>query len=149
MLGGSVMLGPVELSNNIHTQFARAQAFMPKQMLGILTVLKVLLEEFLVWFTRPVELFLRRKFGVRGHGTFQSLQICGVGTVVGLTFAKHAPDLAFFCLASAVLSVIHRREAVRWENRGSPPRYSWSNGEPRPMWIRLADGLRALKFNPD
>ena len=143
------MLGPVELNNTFHTQFARAQAFMPKQMLFVFALLKFILEEFLVWFTRPVEVFLRRKFGVRGHGLFQTNQICFIGTIVGVICVKNAPDLSCFCFASAVLSGFHYREAVRWENRGSPPRYSWSNGEPIPIWGLIADGLRLLKINPD
>jgi hypothetical protein len=141
--------GPVELNNTLHTQFARAQAFLPQQILGFLMVLKFLLEEFLIWFTRPVEVILRKKFGVRGHGLFQTIQICVIGTFVGGIFATRDLAVSIFCFTSAVLAVIHHCEAVRWEKRGSPPRYSWSNGEPVQLWAWIARAMQALRINQD
>src|ERR1700677_436696 len=143
------MLGPVELNHTLHTQFARAQAFLPQQILGFLALMKFLLEEYLNWFTRPVEVFLRRKFGVRGHGLFLTLQICITGTIVGGMLVTRDPLVTLFCLAMAVMAVIHHIEAVRWENRGAPPRYSWSSGEPIPSWSWIARGMKAIRMNPD
>ena len=143
------MLGPVELNNSLHTQFARAQAFLPKQMLGFLAILKFLFEEILVWCTRPAEIYFRWKFGVRGHSLFQTIQICGIGGFVGWTFAYYDLVLAGFCLASAVLAVYHRIEAMRWEMYGSRPRFSYSNGEPVPVWFWLARLIKTLGLNPD
>ena len=49
-----------------------------------------------------------------------------------------------FGLASAGLSIYHLVEAHRWEKYGSPPRYSWSHGEPMPWWNFVARALKAL-----
>jgi hypothetical protein len=137
----------IELNNNLHTQFARAQAFIPKQVLAFLGILKFLLEEYLCWFSRPVEVFLHRKFGVRGHGLFITVQICAVGILAGWAGINHDPPMALFCIGSAVLAVYHRFETVRSEMRGVV-RHSYSNGEPLPIWAWLARIVQAFGIDP-
>jgi hypothetical protein len=139
----------IELNNNLHTNFARAQAFMPKQVLGFVAIAKFLFEEALVWGTRPCEVFLRWKFGTRGHSLFQTWQICVAGAWIGWLAAHYDLVVTGFCLAAAVLSLFHRIEAVRWEMKGRP-RFSWSNGEPTYLlWGWIAHGLHAVGINPD
>jgi hypothetical protein len=141
------MAGMIELNNNLHTQFARAQAFIPKQILGFLMLLKFLFEEYLWWYSRPVEVFLHRKFGVRGHGLFITIQLCAVAIVVCWAGINHDPPAGLFCIASAVLAVYHRIEAVRSEMRGVV-RHSYSNGEPLPIWAWLARIVQAFGIDP-
>jgi hypothetical protein len=141
------MAGMIELNNNLHTQFARAQAFLPKQLLGFLMLGKLLLEEFLCHFSRPCELFLRLRFGVRGHGLFQTLQLCVTGIYVCRLFAEHDFILALFALAVAALAVYHHVEAVRSEMRGVM-RYSWSSGEPVPVWAWAVRAVQGFGFDP-
>ena len=140
------MAGMIELNNNLHTQFARAQAFLPKQVLAFLAILKLILEEFLCWFSRPCELFLRLRFGVRGHGLFQTLQLCVTGIYVCRIFAEHDSLLAVFALAVAALAVYHHVEAVRSEMRGTV-RYSWSSGEPVPIWAWAVRAVQGFGFD--
>jgi hypothetical protein len=140
-------MGPVELNNSLHTQFARAQAFLPKQILAFLGIMKFLLEEFLNWFTRPVEVLLHKNFGVRGHGLFFTLQIFVTGLYTCRIFAEHDWPLATFALASAVLAVYRHVEAVRSEMRGVL-RYSFSSGEPIPMWSWGARAFYGFGINP-
>jgi hypothetical protein len=143
------MLPPFEVHNNLYTTFARAQPFLPPGILGFLVFLKFVFEEALVWCTRPAEVFLRHRFGVRGHSVFQTLQIVQMGLLVGWFCLRFDPILAAFCLAAAVLAVYHRIEAFRWERYFSPPRYSWSNGEPIPIiWGPLARALQAIGLDP-
>ncbi len=47
-------------------------------------------------------------------------------------------------MASAALSIYHLVEAHRWEKYGSPPRYSWSHGDPQPWWNLVARALKSL-----
>jgi hypothetical protein len=142
------MLQPVEIQNSLQTQFARAQIFLPKQLLGFLMLLKFLLEEYLVWFTRPVEVFLHRRFGVRGFGTFQTLQLVAVGVLAGWSGASQDLPAALFCIVSAVLAVYHRYETVRSEMRGVL-RHSYSNGEPIPIWGWARIALQAFGIDPN
>ena len=143
------MLGPVDVNNSLHTQFARAQPFLPKSFLSLLAFLKYLFEEFLCWFTRPCEVFLHRKFGVRGHGLFQCLQICFTGPFVGWAVAHYDLPMTLFCLASAALAVFHRVEAVRSEKRGLE-RHTWSNGEPAwPIWVWAGRALQRFGIDPN
>lgn len=137
------MAGMIELNNSLQTTFARAQAFMPKQVLAILGIMKFLLEEYLCWFTRPVEVLLRKNFGVRGHGLYQSSQLFVIGIFAAWNFAKLDFALALFCGASALLSAWHHFEAVRSEMRGVV-RYSWSSGEPIFIWAWAVRGLQGL-----
>ena len=138
----------IELNSNLYTQFARARAFLPQQVLGFLLVLKLLFEEFLCWCTRPVEVFFRRRFGVRGHSLFQTMQLSLLGLCLFSLLVTRDPLLALFALASAGLSIYHLVETVRWEKYGTPPRYTWSHGEPIPLWAYAAGGLRAVGVDP-
>ncbi len=139
----------IQVNNDLHSQFSRAQAFMPPQLLGILAILKFLFEESLCWFTRPVEVFLHRRFGVRGHSLFQTIQVCVVGASIASTYGRLDLFFGIFSLAAAVLAVIHRIEAVRHEKYGKAPRHSYSNGEPIPIWawVFRALGLGGGKAN--
>jgi hypothetical protein len=141
------MAGMIELNNSLHTQFARAQAFLPKQVLAVLGILKFLLEEFLNWFTRPVEVMLHKNFGVRGHGLFFTLQICVTGLYTCRVFADLDWPLAVFAFASAALAVYHHVEAVRSEIRGVM-RHSWSSGEPIPIWAWAVRAVQGFGFDP-
>jgi len=140
-------MGPVQLNNSLHTQFARAQAFLPQKLLGFLMILKFLFEEYLCWFCRPVEVHLRWKFGTRGHGLFQTCQICVTGSLVGFALTSIDPLMTLFCLASAAMSAYHRFEAVRWEMRGLV-RYSWSSGDPLPIWGWAVRAVQRFGINP-
>jgi hypothetical protein len=141
------MLGQVEVNNSLHTQFARAQAFLPPQLLGFLAILKFFFEEYLNWFCRPVEVMCRKNFGVRGHGLFQTLQICVIGSLFGLAVVRYDPLMTLFCLASAALAVYHRFEAVRSEMR-NVARYSWSSGEPIQAWGWVVRTVQQYCFDP-
>jgi hypothetical protein len=143
------MQGSIELQQNLHTHFARGYAFLPQPVKAFLMVLKVVFEDVLIWCTRPVEVFLRRRFGTRGHSMFQTFQIGLLGSYLFVVGFSLDPALALFGLFSAVLSIYHLVEAHRWERNGSPPRYSWSHGEPSPLWGYAAWGLNALGINPD
>ena len=90
---------PLELNSNFNSQFSRAQVFLPQSVRGFLVLLKIMVEEFLHWCTRPVEVFFRYKFGSRGHSAFQTVQISLIALYL-LSLVSVDPLLVTFGLVS-------------------------------------------------
>jgi hypothetical protein len=139
---------PLNFQQNLHTQFARYSIFLPQQVLGMLAIVKVFFEEFLIWYSRPIEVFFRHRFGVRGHGLFMTMQMTVTGVVGCWLLGNADPLFAFFSLAAAGMAIYHHVEAHRWEQHGMPPRYSWSHGDPIALWGHLRRLLQVCNLNP-
>jgi len=143
------MLGPLDMNQSAYSSFCRARVFLPQQILGYLALMKVLLEEFLIWTTRPVEVFSRVRFGVRGHGIFFTAQIVVSGLLMAYTGFRVDPLLAIFCLTSAVLAGYHLWEAWRWEKIGKEPRYTWGGGDPGTFpWVYVGRAFKFFRVDP-
>ena len=143
-----LMQDSIELEQDLYTHFARIHAFLPESVKGFLVLLKLLFEDLLAWCTRPVEVVLRRRFGTRGHSVFRTVQISVAGCCLLVVGVWHDPLLGLFGLLSAGLAIYHLVEAQRSERRKLSSRYSWSHGEPSPLWGYAARGLKALGVNP-
>ena len=137
------MQEPLDLNRNLYTHFTRGLVFLPREAQALLVLLKLIFEDFLLWCSRPVEVFFRYKFGTRGHSTFQTVQISLAGLLLSSSMS-YDPLLATFAILSAGLAIYHLVEALRWEKYGSPPRFSYSHGEPLPWWSFAARILKGL-----
>jgi hypothetical protein len=140
------MQEPLDLNRNLYTHFTRGLVFLPREAQALLVLLKLIFEDFLLWCTRPVEVFFRYKFGTRGHSLFQTVQMSLAALLLSLSIS-YDPLLATFAILSAGLAIYHLVEALRWEKYGSPPRFSWSHGEPLPGWRYVGRALKALGVN--
>jgi len=143
------MLGPLDMNQSAYSSFCRARVFLPKEIMGCLALLKVLLEEFLIWATRPVEVFLRVRFGVRGHGLFFTAQIIVTGLWIACATFSVDLVLAIFWFAAAGLAGYHWWEARRHEKIGKEPRYTWSGGDPGLFpWAYVGRAFKIARIDP-
>ena len=76
----------VELHPNVYTTMGRAAGFMPASVKGFFVLGKIVFEEFLCWFTLPVEVLIRRRIGVRAISIYQLLPLVFGSVVFALVF---------------------------------------------------------------
>lgn len=140
----------VELHPNFYTMMGRAAGFMPPGMKGFLAAAKMLFEDFLCWFTLPVEVLIRRRIGVRAISLFQlaPLVLGSLAFAFVLRGLSIDPFFSVFFLSAAAFAVYHFRESRAWEASGGAWRHTYSNGEPLPVWDRLAPLFEQAGIDP-
>lgn len=140
----------VELHPNCYTMMGRALGILPQGVKGVFVVMKMLFEDFLCWFTLPVEVLLRRHIGVRALTLFHLAPLVIGSLAYTFLFRGWSLDPLFsiFALSSAGFAVYHIRESRVWEANGSPWRHTYSNGTPLPVWDRLKQFLETAGLDP-
>ncbi|HEX4614234.1 MAG TPA: hypothetical protein VH092_39065, partial [Urbifossiella sp.] len=129
--------GQLEFQHNFYTRIGRMWAFLPPGIKGTLLLGQVAVEELLIWFTTPVEVLCRRRFGTRALSLLVVIQLSAVAFLIMHMRGLGSPLLIIFAVATAVASVHHFREARAWERSGKPYRHSYSPGDPLPFWELL------------
>lgn len=140
----------MHLDHNFYTSMARASAFMPDGVKNILALLKFLFEELLHWLTVPVEVCLRRRFGVRALSLYPLLQLW-TATAFYVVFRRGLsadPVFALFLLVSAGLAALHFVESRRYERSGTSWRHTYTCGIPHGFWTALAPALARVRIDP-
>lgn len=137
-------------STDLQTEPGRGLALLPEQFKAFLTFLQILLEEALHWFTTPVEVLVRRKFGCRWASPLlvsQLFLMACFGSTLGWFLVD--PVFGVLALAPFVVSIYRVREARKWEREGHPWRHSYYRGEPHPwLWAVIENGLTRLGLRP-
>jgi hypothetical protein len=126
--------GTIQLEQNFYTRFSRMWMFLPAGMKGFFILGQVLFEEALIWFTTPVEVLCRRRFGTRGLSLFLVSQLIAVAILILGSLGLHYPLLAIFAVAAAVAGIYRFHEARVWEKSANPYRHSYAPGESLPFW---------------
>lgn len=140
----------VELHPNVYTMMSRASMFLPESVRGFFVLAKLLFEEFLCWFTIPVEVLIRRRIGVRALSMLVVIPLVAGAVTFALLLRGIMTDPLFsaFALGSAGFAVYHAWVSRKWEAGGGKWRHTYSNGDPLELWTRLAPLVAKLGLNP-
>jgi hypothetical protein len=140
-----------DVSTDLQTEPGRGLALLPEQFKAFLTFAQILLEEALHWFTTPVEVLARRKFGCRWASPLlvgQLFVMACCGALLGWSLVD--PVFGVLTLAPFAVSIYRLREARKWEREGHPWRHSYYRGEPHPrLWTAIGVGLIRLGLRPE
>jgi hypothetical protein len=116
-----------------YSQFALGYQFLPDGAKAVILLCKLVLNQFLSFFSLPLEVCLRWRWGARTLALYQVWFLMCVAFFGGFM----GPTLAAFFLAAAGFSLWHYIEARLWEARPDAPwRMTYSWGEPKVcMWL--------------
>jgi hypothetical protein len=136
----------LELNQTYQTAFVKVCGLMPPEFQRLLLLAKLILEDVLGLLTTPVEVCLRRRFGVRAISLLRYLQVVGA---FNLTWMLHDVVLSTFLFCAVCMGGWHLYESRRREKSNLAWRHSRYLGDPIPIWSLLERFLRSRGLNAD
>ncbi len=139
--------GEMQFEHNYHTRFARMWLLLPDHIKGWFVIGQVVLEELLIYFTSPVEVLLRYRFGVRSLSLLLVLQLVNAVWLLQLYVGRISPAAVMFAAAAATAAIYHYWESRRDERNGERHRHTYSPGDPLPFWWPIRSLLARMGIN--
>jgi hypothetical protein len=139
--------GELQFDQNFYKQVGRMWLLLPDHIKGWFLLSQAIFEEFLIFFTSPIEMLLRYRFGVRSLSMFMVLQLVTTAWVLMTVLARTSPASVLFAATAAAASIYHCWEARRIERHGETHRHTYSPGDPLPFWQSIRSFLAGLGVN--